>query len=487
MAQVATGIRANSSTGRWLIAAAVLGSGVAFLDGTVVNVALPAIARDLHTGLGGQQWVLDGYLLTLSALLLAGGVAGDRWGRRRVFVAGLVVFAIGSIACGLAPTIGTLIAARLVQGVGAAAVVPGSLALINAEIAEEDRGKAVGLWAGMSGATSALGPFVGGWLVDAASWRSTFFLSVPLALAAIWITMRHVPESRDSSLRGRPDIAGAVLMTLGLTGVVFALIEGPGHQWPTVAVVCAVLGLVALAAFVFVESRAESPLLPLGLFRSRQFVGANLTTLLIYAGLNGALFLVALQLQQSLGYSALQAGAAMVPSTIIMLFGSPVSGRLAAMTGPRLPMTIGPVVAGVGLALMARIVPGAHYLTNVLPAVIVFGVGMTITVAPLTSAALGAVDDAHAGTASGVNNAVARTAGLLAVALLPAVAGITAGGDQPLGPGFSTAMIIAAVVCAVGGLVAWATVRSGTPVDPYIQPSVQTACQDPTTSRHEMR
>ncbi|QTI69128.1 DHA2 family efflux MFS transporter permease subunit [Gordonia polyisoprenivorans] len=474
-------LAAASARGRWLIVAAVLGSGVAFLDGTVVNVALPAIARDLDTDLRGQQWVLDGYMLTLSALLLVGGVAGDRYGRRAVFVGGLVLFAVASVGCALAPGIEWLVVARLVQGVGAAAVVPGSLALINSEIAPDDRGAAVGLWAGMSGATSALGPFVGGWLVDSVSWRGVFYLSVPLALGAIWIALRHVPESRDHTEHARLDVLGAGTMILGLAGVIYALIEGPARGWSALSVGAAGVGLVALVVFVIVELRVRDPLLPLSLFRSRQFTGANLTTLLVYAALGGALFLLALQLQQSMGYSALEAGAAMFPSTVIMLFGSPLAGKLAQRTGPRLPMTVGPLVAAVGLGLMARAVPGVGYLGGVLPAVVMFGLGMTITVAPLTSAALAAVDDSRAGTASGVNNAVARLAGLLAVAVLPAVAGLDAGPGQPLGSGFQVAMIIAAAFCAAGGLVALLTIRKGTGFRPQVMPAVNSACQDATT------
>ncbi|UZF56038.1 DHA2 family efflux MFS transporter permease subunit [Gordonia polyisoprenivorans] len=474
-------LAAASARGRWLIVAAVLGSGVAFLDGTVVNVALPAIARDLDTDLLGQQWVLDGYMLTLSALLLVGGVAGDRYGRRAVFVGGLVVFAVASVGCALAPSIEWLVVARLVQGVGAAAVVPGSLALINSEIAPDDRGAAVGLWAGMSGATSALGPFVGGWLVDSVSWRGVFYLSVPLAAGAIWIALRHVPESRDQTEHARLDVLGAGTMILGLAGVIYALIEGPARGWSALSVGAAGVGCVALVVFVIVELRVRDPLLPLSLFRSCQFTGANLTTLLVYAALGGALFLLALQLQQSMGYSALEAGAAMFPSTVIMLFGSPLSGKIAQRTGPRLPMTVGPLVAAVGLGLISRAVPGVGYLGGVLPGVVMFGLGMTITVAPLTSAALAAVDDSRAGTASGVNNAVARLAGLLAVAVLPAVAGLDAGPGQPLGSGFQVAMIIAAACCAAGGLVALLTIRKGTGFRPQVMPAVNSACQDATT------
>ncbi len=464
---------------------AILGSGIAFLDGTVVNVALPAIGRDLGGGLSTQQWVLDGYLLTLSALLLAGGAAGDRYGRRRVFVTGLVAFMVASVACGLAPTAGALIVARLVQGVGAAALVPGSLALIDAGIAEADRGRAVGWWAGMSGVTSALGPFFGGWLVDAASWRWVFWINGPLAAAAIVIALRHLRESRDALAveRGRFDIGGAVAVTIGLAGGVYALIEGPARGWDPVAVTAAVVGVLALLAFPIIEGRVRAPLLPPRLFASRQFTGANLTTLAVYAALGGGMFLLALQLQQTLGYSALAAGAATLPTTIIMLLASPWVGAVAQRTGPRVPMTVGPIVAGVGLALMVRAVPGGSYLSSVLPAVVIFGIGLSITVAPLTSTVLAAVPEDRVGVASGVNNAVARVAGLLAVAVLPVVAGIHAQAAGPLGPGFGRAMLICAALCGAGGVVAALTVRSGSGAAVHHQavPGIQHACQDPST------
>jgi EmrB/QacA subfamily drug resistance transporter len=468
---------------RWLIAAAVLGSGVAFLDGTVVNVALPTIGRELDAGLTGQQWVLDGYLLTLSALLLSGGAAGDRYGRRRVFVAGLVVFTAASLACGMAPTICWLIGARLVQGVGAAALVPGSLALIDAGITEDDRGRAVGIWAGMSGVATALGPFIGGWLVDAASWRWVFFLNVPLAAAVLWIAARHLPESRSPAAPSRPDILGTAAITVGLAGVIYALIEAPSRGWTLGTVAAAVIGTAALVAFPLIERRVRSPLLPPQLFRSRQFTGANLTTLAVYTAVGGALFLLALQLQESLHYSALAAGLATMPTTVIMLIGSPWAGAFAQRTGPRLPMTVGPLIAAVGVALMARIVPGASYVGAVLPAVVVFGVGLAITVAPLTAAVLSAVSDAYAGIASGVNNAIARVAGLIAVAVLPLAAGIRAGPGQPLGPGFSLAMLITAAICVIGGITAWLTIRTGADVAPQVLPGINHACQDPSTRR----
>jgi EmrB/QacA subfamily drug resistance transporter len=470
-----------SAGARWLIAAAVLGSGIALLDGTVVNVALPTIGRELGGGLTDQQWVLDGYLLTLSALLLSGGAAGDRYGRRRVFIAGLVVFTVASLACGLSPTIGWLVGARLVQGIGAAALVPGSLALIDAGVTDDDRGRAVGIWAGMSGVTTALGPFIGGWLVDAASWRWVFFLNLPLAVAVIWIVARHIPESRAAAGGGGPDLLGTAAITVGLAGVSYALIEAPSRGWTFVTVSAAIVGAGGLFAFPAIERRARSALLPLQLLRSRQFTGANLSTLAVYTAIGGAFFLLALQLQQSLHYSALAAGLSMLPTTIIMLIGSPWAGALGQRTGPRLPMTVGPLIAAAGLALMARIVPGATYLGAVLPAVGVFGVGLAITVAPLTAAVLSAVPDAYAGTASGVNNAIARVAGLLAVAVLPVAAGIRAGPGQPLGPGFSLAMVILAVICALGGFIAALTIRTGADFARQVLPGINHACQDPCT------
>ena len=453
------------------------------LDGTVVNVALPTIGRELGGGLTGQQWVLDGYLLTLSALLLSGGAAGDRYGRRRMFIAGLVIFTAASLVCGFSPTIGWLIGARLVQGVGAAALVPGSLALIDAGITDDDRGRAVGIWAGMSGVTTALGPFIGGWLVDAASWRWVFFLNIPLAAAVVWIAARHIPESRDRTAGGRPDLLGTAAITVGLAGVSYGLIEAPWRGWTFVTLAAVIVGAAALVAFPFIELRARSPLVPPRLFRSPQFTGANLTTLAVYIPIGGSLFLLALQLQQSLHYSALAAGLAMLPTTIIMLVGSPWAGALGQRAGPRLPMTVGPLIAAVGLALMARIVPGATYLGAVLPAAVVFGIGLAVTVAPLTAAVLSAVPDTYAGTASGVNNAIARVAGLLAIAVLPVAAGIHAGPGQPLGAGFPLAMAITAVCCVIGGITAALTIRTGADFTHQVLPGINHACQDPCTRR----
>lgn len=469
----------SSPAGRWVVIAMALGSGLAFLDGSVVNVALPAMRRDLGGGIAMQQWVLDGYLLTLSALLLLGGALGDRYGRKRIFLIGLVGFTIASLGCGLAPTGGALVAARAVQGVAGALLVPGSLAIIDASIAGDDRGRAVGMWAGLAGVSSAVGPFVGGWLVDAGSWRWVFFINLPLAAAAVSATVRHVPESRSGSEQ-RLDLFGAALVTVGLVGVVFPLIEVPAHGWSALTAVSAAVGGLSLVILPFVESRQPAPMVPIEVFRSRQFVGVNLTTLTVYAALSGALFLLALQLQQTLGYSALEAGAALLPVTVIMLLLSPRMGAVAERVGARLPMTVGPLIAGAGLALMSRIDPGVGYASAVLPAVLVFGLGLSLTVAPLTSTVLASVPDSEAGLASGTNNAVARVAGLLAVAILPAAAGIGQRAGS-LRSGFDRSMLIAAVLCAVGGAIAAVTVSTSRRVRLQVQPGVNHGCGHPCT------
>ncbi|MPZ60326.1 MAG: DHA2 family efflux MFS transporter permease subunit [Propionibacteriales bacterium] len=474
-----------SARGRWLLAATVLGSGMAFLDGTVVNVALPAIGRDLGGGLSTQQWVLDGYLLTLSALLLLGGALGDRYGHRRIFTIGLVSFTVASLGCGIASTGETLIVARLVQGVGAAALVPGSLALINSLIVEEDRGRAVGLWAGISGVTTALGPFVGGWLVDAASWRWVFLINLPLAAVAVYIVSRHVSATRASGVDEPLDLAGAAAITVGLGGLIYALIEIPTRGWTSLTTSAIIVGGVALISFPWLEIRSRAPLLPMSLFRSAQFTGANVTTLAVYAALGGGLFLLTLQLQQTLGYSALESGVATLPITILLLLLSPRVGVLAQRTGPRLPMTLGPLITAVGMALMARAVPGATYLMDVLPGVLVFGIGLSITVSPLTSTVLASVPEENVGAASGANNAVSRIASLLAVAVLPLAAGIDAAPGEPLGPGFERAMLISAALCAAGGLASALSIRRATPVRPSVLPGVNHACQDPCTREPE--
>lgn len=472
----APGIRYGTAQARWVLAATVLGSGVAFLDGTVVNVALPTIGEDLGTSITGLQWIVNAYLVTLAALLLLGGSLGDRLGRRRMFVTGLAGFTLASLLCGLAPSSGFLIAARAIQGVGGALLVPGSLSIIAATFHRDDRGRAIGAWSGLAGVASSIGPFLGGWLIDAVSWRLIFLINIPLAATALAIAVRHVPETR-SPTRQPQDVTGAALVTLALAGVSYAAIE---HRGPA-SVLAAAIGIGALVAFLFVERASTHPMLPLRVFRTRQFSGTNLTTLAVYSGLGGALFLLVLRLQVSLDYSALEAGAALVPFTVLMLLLSPAAGQLGQRIGARLPMTVGPLVAGAGIFLLSRTSSGDTYATGVLPGVLVFGMGMALTVAPLTAAVLGGVGEELTGVASGVNNAVARLAGLLAVAALPALAGIATGGSIAAGldSGFATALRIAAGVTALGGVVAAVAVRETSRVQPTPQPSVFHACQDP--------
>ncbi|MCJ0892323.1 MFS transporter [Rhodococcus sp. ARC_M5] len=449
-----TDISLSSARGRWIVAATVLGSALAMLDATVVNIALPAIGRDLGSGVTGLQWTVSGYTLTLASLILLGGSLGDRLGRRRVFVWGTVWFAAASVLCGLAPSIEVLIAARLLQGVGAALLTPGSLALISASIKAEDRGAAIGLWSGLGGVASAIGPLLGGWLVDAVGWRSVFLINVPLAVVVVWVAAKHVPESRDPHASGRLDVSGAVTVAAALGLLTYGLIES--HVLPLV------LGIAAVALFVVIERRSHDPLVPPSLFASRVFLAANLVTFAVYAALGGVFFLLVLQLQFAVGYSPIAAGVATLPITALMLVLSARAGRIAGRIGPRVPMTVGPLLSALGLLLMLRIGPGSTYVTDVLPAVLVFGLGLSALVAPLTGAVLGAVSTDRAGIASGVNNAVARTSQLLAVAALPALAGI-AGSDysapEVFSDGFHTAMLLCAGLLVIGSVIAAVLIR----------------------------
>ena len=471
-------IRWGTPAARWVIGATVLGSGIAFLDGTIVNVALRAIGQDLHTGVSGLQWTVDAYLVTLTALLLFGGALGDRFGRRRMFVAGLASFTVASVACGLAPDAGVLAISRAVQGAAGALLVPGSLAIIGSSFHDDDRGRAIGAWSGLAGIAGAVGPFLGGWLIDTFSWRWVFLVNVPIAIAAVAITLRHVPESRAST--NQPiDGWGAFLAALGLTAVCWALIESDNGVGVT-QIVSGLVGVGAIAAFLVVESRSSHPMLPLRLFRNRTFSGTNATTLAVYAALGAALFMVVLELQIALHYSALEAGSSLVPITILMLFLSSRAGALTQRIGPRLPMTIGPLVIAAGLLLFTRIVPGEGYVTTVLPAAIVFGLGLACTVAPLTSTVLASVDDSELGVASGVNNAAARLAGLLAVAVLPAVVHL----DTTLGPAVLTGKVAVALrVCAglavIGASISWFTVGEASTVTPVRPLDLLHPCPDP--------
>lgn len=406
----------------WVLAAAIVGSSMAFIDGTVVNVALPAIQSDLHATAFQAQWVVESYALLLAALLLVGGALGDLYGRRRIFAIGVGLFAVSSVACALAGSVQQLIAARAVQGIGGALLVPGSLALISAAFPEKERGKAIGTWSGFSGITAAVGPVLGGFLVDHFSWTWAFLINLPMALLVLWIVWRHVPESRGASAGGGLDIWGALLATAGLGGIVYAFIEAPTQGWRAPAVLAALaVGVLGSAGFFFAERKVRAPMLPLGLLRIGNFSGANLLTLLLYAALGGSLYFFPLNLIQVQGYSATVAGAALLPFIFIMFALSGWAGQLVDRFGPRIPLVVGPSIAAVGFALFALPGVGASYWSGFLPAVLVLGLGMAVTVAPLTTTVMNAVGPDLAGVASGVNNAVSRAAAVLAIAVFGAV------------------------------------------------------------------
>jgi EmrB/QacA subfamily drug resistance transporter len=461
---VADQLRYASPRGRRVLAATVLGSALASVDATIVGIALPAIGRDLDADLTTLQWIVTGYTLTLAGLLLVAGALGDRYGRRRVFVIGVVWFAAASLLCALARDPAALVAARILQGVGAALLTPGSLAILEVSFHPDDRGRAIGAWSGLSGIATAVGPFLGGWAVEVASWPLIFLVNLPLAALVVFVAVRHVPESRDRDTGSRVDVLGGALVTAGLVGLTYGLLEGPVRGWAEPIVPTALAGgIAALIGFVAWERRASAPVLPLELFRSSQFTATNLVTFVLYGALGGALFLLPLFLQQVAGYSPLQAGVSLLPLTAIMLLLSAPSGALAARAGPRWQLSVGPVLVGAGMALFARVGPDGDYVTRVLPAVLVLGFGLAATVAPLTATVLAAAPSRHAGAASAVNNDVARAAGLVAVAVLPAAAGIT--GAAYLDPvafsaGFHVAVLICAGLCVLAGVFAAATIRA---------------------------
>lgn len=463
-------VRYGTPRGRWVLLATVLGSGLALLDGTVVNVALRTIGEELGASLPELQWISNGYLLSLASLILLGGSLGDRFGRRRIFVIGVCGFALASLVCAVAPTPALLIAARVLQGVGAALLTPGSLAVIQGVFAPADRARAIGAWSGLGSIAAAIGPFVGGWLVQYASWRWIFLINLPLAVLTVVVAQRYVPETRDEdavAVSRRFDVPGAVLAMLGLAGVTYALIEWEAR--PTLAVALGLGGLVVGAVFLLVERRTRTPMMPLGLFGSRQFSAANAMTFVVYAALGAVLFFLVLQLQTVGGYGALEAGIATLPVTVCMLLLAARGGALGARIGPRLPMTVGPIICATGTLLMLRAGDGGGYWLDTFPGLTVFGIGLAGLVAPLTATVLSAAPDRRAGIASGINNAVARAGSLLAVAALPVAVGLS-GGDyarpEAFGPGYRSAMIICAVLLALGGVLSWFGIRNEPVAEP---------------------
>jgi EmrB/QacA subfamily drug resistance transporter len=454
-------LRTGTPAGRWVLATTVLGSGLAMLDSTVVNVALERIGSDFGASFAGLQWTINAYTLTLAGFILLGGSLGDRFGRRRIFLIGVVWFALASALCGFAPSIDVLIGARALQGIGGALLTPGSLALISASFHGDDRAAAIGAWSGLAGVAGAVGPFIGGWLVEW-NWRAVFLINLPVAAVVLVAALRHVPESRDPEAVAHLDIPGTALALSGLGALTWALTEAGTSGASASVIVTGLVGVGALVAFGFVERRSRSPLVPTDLFKNPLFSALNVVTLLVYAALGVLFVLLVLQLQVVAGFSPLGAGVATLPITVIMLVLSARAGRLASRIGPRIPMTVGLVTAACGMLLLLRVDVGASYWFDVLPAVLVFGLGLSATVAPLTATVLDAADDRHAGVASGVNNAVARAAGLLAVAVIPAAAGI-AGADYTnpvaFSAGYHRAVIIAACLLLGGALLSGLLLR----------------------------
>lgn len=455
-------VRLNTPQGRWILLATVLGSGMAMLDSTVVNVALPFIGDDLNADMAGLQWTINAYTLTLAGLILLGGGLGDRYGRRKIFLIGTVWFALASALCGLAPTIEILNLSRALQGVGGALLTPGSLAIIQASFCREDRPRAVGAWSGLGGVASAIGPLLGGWLVQGPGWRWAFLINLPFAALVVWVTLRHVPETRDEQAHGRFDVAGSVLAALALAGITYGLIES-GAPIPLG------LGIALAIAFVVLEiRRSPDALVPVGLFSDRVFSAINVVTLIMYGAMGIVFFLLGVQLQVVSGFSPIAAGSALLPVTILMMLLSARAGEVAKRIGPRWPMTIGILVAALGFVWLAYVGEGSSYWLQVIPAVTVFGLGLSAAVAPLTATVLASADERYAGTASGVNNAVARTGSLLMVAAIPPLVGLVGNAfEDPalFDAGYKQAMWISAVLMVVSALLTFVTIRTNVLVD----------------------
>lgn len=459
------GIELDSSQGRTVMATVVLGSAVASLTATVVNVALPSLASELDASSSGQKWIINGYTLTLAAFILIGGSFGDRFGRVRIYRVGVVWFAVASLLCAMAWNTQALVGFRLLQGIGGALLTPGSLAIIESSLRKQDRGRGVGAWSGITGLAGAVGPLLGGLLVEI-SWRWVFVVNIPVAIAVVVFSSR-VPETYDPSARSaKLDVGGAVLSATVLGALSYAFIEGPEGGFSPVEIILAVGGVTGAVVLWWTENRRDHPMLPLDLFTERTFAIANALTFVIYGGMGVLFFLLSVQLQVTAGWSALEAGTALLPVTVIMLLLSSKAGDLSQKIGPRWPLTIGPLVVAAGMLMMIRIGPEATFIGDVLPAVTVFGLGLAGIVAPVTTTALGSVPDERAGAASGANNAVARTGGLLAVATIPGLVGLTGNAlsdPELLDPGFSKAMSVSAAVVATGGLSALFMLRSGEP------------------------
>jgi EmrB/QacA subfamily drug resistance transporter len=459
------GLALNSARGRIALLATVAGSGMASLDATVVNVALPHIATDFDANVSDLQWVLTGYLLALASLILLGGALGDRYGRRRVFVIGTIWFAGASLLCGAAPNIEVLIGARVLQGVGAALLTPGSLAILQASFRQNDRAKAVGAWSGLGGAVGAIGPFVGGWLVDGPGWRWAFLLNVPVAAVVVVCSVTAVPETRDPHAARRLDWAGAALAVVSLGAATWALTEAGPRGWSNTRVLVAgVIAVAGIAAFVHRMLHTEDPLVPPQLFQSREFTVTNLATIVLYAAIGVTFFLVAYELQVAAGWSALRAGVALLPTTVLMLVFSAKSGEIAQRIGPRLQLTVGPLMLAAGLLLLSRIGPDASWAPDVLPGSILLGLGLVTLVAPLTATVMGSVSPDQVSIASGVNNAIARTASLAALSVIPVISGLTtATGASDITDAFRTSLVIAAAVAALAAPLCFFGLSARTP------------------------